>query len=45
MRSQELASWVLSGALAGLVGGVVFGAAMIELDVLDSIASVVRSDD
>ena len=45
MRSNELRSWVLSGALAGLVGGVVFGAAMLELGVLDSIAAVVRAED
>ena len=44
-RSEQLASWMLSGALAGLAGGVVFGAAMLELEVLDSIASVVRAED
>ena len=45
MRSEALWSWVLSGAIAGLAGGLVFGAAMVELGVLDSIASVVGADD
>ena len=36
---------MLSGAFAGLAGGVVFGAAMVELGALDSVASVVRAND
>ncbi|MCI0344996.1 MAG: hypothetical protein L0221_06050 [Chloroflexi bacterium] len=35
---------VLPGALAGLIGGLPFGAAMIELGVLPSVASLVRAD-
>lgn len=35
---------LIPGALAGSVGGLVFGAAMIELGVLDSIASLVRAN-
>ena len=44
-RANSLASWMLSGALAGQVGGLVFAAAMLELGVLESIASVVRADE
>ncbi len=44
-KTVDRKSWMLSGALAGLAGGSVFGAAMVELGVLDSIASVVREDD
>jgi hypothetical protein len=35
---------IIPGALAGLVGGVAFGAAMIELGVLPTVASLVRTD-
>ena len=35
---------VIPGALAGLVGGIAFGAAMVELGVLPTIASLVRTD-
>ena len=35
---------IVPGALAGLVGGVAFGAAMVELGVLPSVASLVRTD-
>lgn len=35
---------IVTGALAGLVGGVAFGAAMIELGVLPTVASLVRTD-
>jgi len=35
---------ILPGALAGLGGGIAFGAAMIELGVLPSVASLVRTD-
>ncbi len=45
IRSDGLLSWIVSGAIAGLVGGVIFGAAMVELGALDSIASVVRAED
>jgi len=35
---------IVTGAFAGLVGGVAFGAAMIELGVLPTVASLVRTD-
>ncbi|MEO6349372.1 MAG: hypothetical protein ABIP53_01855 [Candidatus Limnocylindrales bacterium] len=35
---------IVPGALAGLVGGVAFGAAMVELGVLPTVASLVRTD-
>lgn len=35
---------ILPGALSGLVGGIAFGAAMVELGVLPSVASLVRAD-
>ena len=35
---------LIPGALAGAAGGLVFGAAMIELGILDTIASLVRAD-
>ena len=41
-RVDDLTRGALFGALAGLVGGVVFGAAMAELGVLPSVASIVR---
>ena len=45
IRSDGLVAWLLSGALAGQVGALVFGLAMWELDDLDSVASVARADD
>ena len=45
IRSHSLPGWLLWGALAGQVGGLVFGLAMLELGDLDSVASVVRSGD
>ena len=35
---------LLPGAIAGLVGGIAFGAAMVELGVLPTVASLVRTD-
>ncbi len=35
---------IVPGALAGLVGGVAFGAAMVELGALPTVASLVRTD-
>lgn len=35
---------IVPGAIAGIVGGAVFGAAMIELGSLETIASLVRSE-
>jgi uncharacterized membrane protein YagU involved in acid resistance len=42
--SRALREGALPGALAGLVGGVAFGASMVELGQLESIASLVRAD-
>ncbi|MGH2583291.1 MAG: hypothetical protein ACRDJE_00075 [Dehalococcoidia bacterium] len=48
MRLDEhaagIGTWLRAGAVAGLAGGLVFGAAMIELGVLPTVASIVRAD-
>jgi uncharacterized membrane protein YagU involved in acid resistance len=43
-RSGGLKDAILFGALSGLVGGLVFGAAMLALGLLPAIASLVRAD-
>ncbi len=43
--ADGLLAWVLAGAIAGQAGALVFGLAMLELGVLDSIASVVGFED
>lgn len=43
-RSDLVRDGLVPGALAGMVGGLAFGAAMIELGILDSIASLVRAE-
>ena len=43
-RRNGLEACLPAGALAGLAGGLVFGAAMIALDYLPTVASIVRSD-
>lgn len=40
----RVAQTVIPGAVAGLVGGIVFGAAMVQLGVLPTVASLVRTD-
>ena len=42
--SRALRDGALPGAIAGLIGGLAFGASMIELGALESIASLVRAD-
>lgn len=42
--SQVLRTGLLPGALAGLVGGLIFGTAMSELDLLGTFADLVRAD-
>ena len=41
---REVRETLVAGSLAGLVGGLAFGAAMIELGVLPSVASIVRTE-
>ncbi|CAN5565599.1 hypothetical protein BH20CHL7_BH20CHL7_04650 [soil metagenome] len=41
---RQIRQTVVPGALAGLVGGIAFGAAMVELGVLPTVASLVRTD-
>ncbi len=43
IRSQ-FGQAILIGAVAGLIGGIAFGAAMVELGVLPTVASLVRTD-
>ncbi len=43
MRSQGLTGWLLSGALAGLVGGLPLGFAMVSLGMMGSMAVIVRA--
>lgn len=43
-RSDVVRGAVIPGALAGVAGGLAFGAAMIELGILDSIALLVRAE-
>ncbi len=40
----QIRQTVLPGALAGLTGGIAFGAAMVQLGVLPTVASLVRTD-
>ncbi len=42
MRRNDLVAWLLAGALAGQVGGVVYGLVMRHLGVIESIAALVR---
>lgn len=44
MSSKALADAALRGAAAGVTGGVAFGAAMVHLGVLPTVASLVRAD-
>ena len=41
-RRNDLAAWLLAGAVAGQVGGVVYGLVMRHLGVIESIAALVR---
>ncbi len=41
---RQLRQTIMPGALAGLIGGIAFGAAMVELGVLPTVASLVRAD-
>ena len=43
IRSDHLAAWLLTGALAGLVGGVVLALAMLELGMMASMALIVSA--
>ena len=43
MRREGLAGWLLSGALAGLVGGVALGLAMVQLGMMGSMALILRA--
>jgi len=42
MRRNDLAAWLLAGALAGQAGGIVYGLVMRHLGVIESIAALVR---
>ena len=41
---RQVRQTIVPGSLAGLIGGIAFGAAMFELGVLPSVASLVRTD-
>ena len=43
-KSDAFRGGIIPGALAGVIGGLAFGAAMIELGILGSIASLVRAE-
>ena len=42
MRRNDLAAWLLAGAIAGQAGGIVYGLVMRHLGVIESIAALVR---
>ena len=42
IRRNDLAAWLIAGALAGQVGGVVYGLVMRHLGVIESIAALIR---
>lgn len=44
MRSDVVRSGVLPGAVAGVAGGLAFGAAMLQLGSLPTVASLVRAN-
>jgi len=41
---RQVAQTLVPGSLAGMIGGLAFGAAMVELGVLPTVASLVRTD-
>ncbi len=43
MRAEGLAGWLLTGAIAGLVGGVALGFAMVQLGMMGSMALILRA--
>ena len=45
MRADSFVGWIFGGALAGLFGGIVFGAAMLELGAMTPIALIARVEE